>query len=71
MSQSSTLYIGMDVHTDSMAVAYVAQEPGAEVIDLGPSGTRPADIAQLTRTLQAQATHLGCVDDAGPCGSWL
>ena len=31
MSQSSTLFVGMDVHKDTIAVAYVAQEPGAEV----------------------------------------
>jgi hypothetical protein len=31
MSQSITLFIGMDVHKDSMAVAYVAQDHGAEV----------------------------------------
>ena len=37
MSQSSTLFIGMDVHKDSIAVAYVAQEHGAEVTYLGPS----------------------------------
>ena len=30
MSQSSTLFIGMDVHKDSIAVAYVAQDHGAE-----------------------------------------
>jgi len=41
MSQSSTLYIGMDVHNDSSAVADVAQDLGTEVTDLGPSGTRP------------------------------
>jgi hypothetical protein len=32
MRQSSTLYIGMDVHTDAMAVAYVAQAHDAEVV---------------------------------------
>ena len=32
MSQFSTLDIGLDVHKDSLAVAYVAKEPGAEVI---------------------------------------
>ena len=32
MRQSSTLYIGVDVHNESIAVAYVAQEHGAEVI---------------------------------------
>jgi hypothetical protein len=31
MSQSSTLFIGMDVHQESIAVAYVAQAHGAEV----------------------------------------
>jgi hypothetical protein len=31
MSQSSTLYVGFDVHTESLAVAYSAQEHGAEV----------------------------------------
>jgi transposase len=71
MSQSSTLYIGMDVHKDSIAVAYVAQEHGAEVIYLGPIGTRQADIDQLTRKLQAKAKHLVFVYEAGPCGYWL
>jgi hypothetical protein len=31
MPQSSTLYIGMDVHQESIAVASVAQDHGAEV----------------------------------------
>jgi transposase len=71
MSQSSTLYIGMDVHKDSIAIAYVAQEHGAEVIYLGPIGTRQADIDQLTRRVQAKAKHLVFVYEAGPCGYWL
>jgi transposase len=70
MSQSSTLYIGRDGHKDSSAVADVAQEHGAEVLSLGPIGTRQADIDPLTRKLQAKATHLVFVDEAGPCGSW-
>ena len=44
MSQSSTLYVGMDVHKESIAVAYVAQDHGAEVISLGTIGTRQCDI---------------------------
>lgn len=40
MSQSSTLCIGMDVHKDAIAVAYVAQDHGAEVASLGTMGTR-------------------------------
>jgi hypothetical protein len=40
MSQSNTLFIGMDVHKDSVAVAYMAQDHGAEVMYLGTIGTR-------------------------------
>jgi transposase len=71
MHQSSTLYVGLDVHQESSAVAYVAKAHDAEVIFLGTIGTRQADIDQLVRQLQAKATHLVFVDEAGPCGSWL
>ena len=71
MSQSSPLFIGMDVHKDSIAVAYVAQEHGAEVISLGTIGTRQCDIEQLIRKMQSTATHLIFVSEAGLCGYWL
>jgi transposase len=71
MAQSSTLFIGMDVHKETIAVAYVAQDHGAEVTYLGTIGTRPCDIDQLVRTMPSKATHLVFVYEAGPCGSWL
>ena len=71
MHQSSTLDIGLDVHNDSMAVASVAQEHGAEVIYLGAIGTRQCDIDQLIRKMPSKATPLIFVYEAGPCGSWL
>jgi transposase len=71
MRQSRTLYIGWDVHQDSIAVAYVAQEHGAAVIYLGAIGTRQCDIDQLIRTRPSKAPHLIFVYEAGPCGSWL
>jgi transposase len=71
MSQSRTLYVGMDVHKDSIAVAYVGQAHGAEVVYLGTMGTRHCDIDQLTRKLQSKAKHLIFVYEAGPCGDWL
>jgi transposase len=71
MSQSSTLFIGIDVHKDSMAVAYVAQDHGAEVTYLGTIGTRQGDIDPLIRKMPSKATHLIFVYEAGPCGSWL
>lgn len=68
MSQSSTLFIGMDVHKDSIAVAYVAQEHGAEVLYLGSIGTRQGDLDQRIRKMPSQAQPLICVYEAGPCG---
>ena len=71
MAQSRTLFLGMDVHKDSLAVAYVAQDHGAEVTPLGSRGTRQCDIDQLVRKMQPQANHLLFVCDAGPCGYGL
>jgi transposase len=61
----------MDVHKDAIAVAYGAQDHGAEVASLGPIGTRQCDIDQLIRTMQSKATHLIFIYEAGPCGYWL
>jgi transposase len=71
MSQSSTLYVGLDVHKESIAVAYIAQEHGAEVSSLGTIGTRQCDIDNLIRKMQSKAKHLVFVYEAGPCGYWL
>ena len=71
MPQSSTLYIGMDVHKDSIAVAYIAKDHDAEVVYLGTIGTRQGDLDQLIRKMPSKAKHLVFVYEAGPCGSWL
>ena len=71
LSPSSTRFIGMDVHQDSIAVAYVAQEHGAEVISLGTIGTRQCDIDQLIRKMPSKAKPPVLVYEAGPCGDWL
>jgi transposase len=71
MHQSSTLYVGLDVHKESIAVAYVAQAPHAEVVSLGNIGTRQCDIDKLIRRLQSKSPHLVFVYEAGPCGYWL
>ena len=56
MSPSRTLFIGMDVHKESIAVAYVAQDHGAAVTSLGTMGTRQCDIDQLIRQRPSKAT---------------
>jgi transposase len=71
MPHSSTLYVGLDVHKDSIAVAYVARDHDAEIIYLGTIGTRQCDIDHLVRKLQSKAKHLVFVYEAGPCGYWL
>jgi transposase len=71
MPQSRTRYVGLEVPKESIAVASVAQDHGAEVIALGTIGTRQCAIAQLLRQLQAKSTQLVFVYEAGPCGSWL
>lgn len=71
MSHSSTLYVGLDVHKDAIAVAYVAKDHDAEVIYLGTIGTRQCDIDHLIRKMQSKAKHLVFVYEAGPCGYWL
>jgi transposase len=71
MSQSNTLFVGMDVHKDSIAVAYVPQDHGAEVTYLGAIGTRQCDIDQMIRKMQSKAKHLIFIYEAGPCGYWL
>jgi len=61
----------MDVHKDSIAVAYVSQEHPAEVIYFGAIGTRQCDIDQLIWKMQSKSKHLVFVYEAGPCGYWL
>src|SRR4030095_15376237 len=70
-TRPSTLYVGMDVHKESIAVAYVAQAHGAEVISLGTIGTRQCDIDKLIRQLRSKSKQLVFVYEAGPCGYWL
>ena len=71
MHQSRTLYVGLDVHKESSAVAYSAPRIHAEVVSLGTIGPRQCDIDQLMRKLQSKNAPLVFVYEAGPCGDWL
>ena len=45
MSESSKiLYVGLDMHKDSIAVAHAPEHCGAEVVSLGTIGTRQSDM---------------------------
>ena len=68
---SKPLYVGLDVHKDSTAIAYAPEDRGAEVVSLGTIGTRQCDIDKLIRKLQSKGAALVFAYEAGPCGYWL
>ena len=70
-SSKTTLYVGLDVHKESITVAYAPEARGAEVVALGAIGTRQCDIDKLIRQLQGKGAWLEFVYEAGPCGYWL
>jgi transposase len=47
MHHASTLFVGLDVHKDSIAVAYAREARDTEVIFMGRTGTRQCDIDKL------------------------
>ena len=71
MSQSNILFVGMDVHKDSIAVAYILDQAGSELVHYGAIGTQQYAIDKLIRKLQSKAHTLHFVYEAGPCGYWL
>ena len=69
---SKTLYVGLDVHKESISVAYAPEDRGAEVVSLGAIGPRQSDLDKLVRRLQAKGpATLVFVFEAGPCGYGL
>ena len=68
MDHPSTLFVGLDVHKDSISVAHVLEDRSAEVTFVGPIGTRQCDLDRLVRRLQSKASRLIFAYEAGPCG---
>ena len=50
MNQYNTLFVGLDVHKDSIAVAYAPEVTGSEVTFLGPIGVGQCDIEKVIPT---------------------
>jgi len=68
MKQSSKLYVGMDVHKDSIEIA-LAEAGGGEVRRFGRIGGDRKGLAGAVRKLEsAHGKSLVFVYEAGPCG---
>jgi len=68
MHKPTTLFVGLDVHKDSISVAYAPEARAADVTFVGPIGTRQCDIDKLLRRLHSKASELFFAYEAGPCG---
>ena len=68
MHQPTTLFVGLDVHKDSISVAYAAGGRPEPAQFLGPIGTRQCDVDKMIRKLHSKASHLIFAYEAGPCG---
>ena len=68
---SKALFVGLDVHKDTIAVAYAPEDRGAEVVSVEMIGTRQYDIDKLIRKLESKGARLVIAYEAGPCGYWL
>ena len=68
MQQPTTVFVGLDVHKESISVSYAAADRREAPQFVGPIGTRRCDIDKMIRRLQSKASHLMFAYEAGPCG---
>jgi len=71
MAQSTALFVGLDVHKDSIAVAHAAGGSTEPPVFVGAIGPRQGDLDQLLRRLQGKTRALTIAYEAGPCGYGL
>ena len=69
MSHDSTVYVGLDVHKESIVAAYSAGF--GEVARLREVGVLQRDVLRLCQKMQSKASSVVFVYEAGPCGYGL
>ena len=71
MAQSTPVFVGLDVHKDTISVAYAAGMSSTPPHYVGQIGTRQADIDKLVRRLKSHSPKLVFAYEAGPSGYTL
>jgi transposase len=71
MPKTTPLFVGLDVHKESIAVAHAAAGSAEPPVFVGSIGTRQADIDKLIRRLRAKRSTLVFAYEAGPSGYGL
>lgn len=66
MNNNSTVFVGLDVHKDSIVAAYSVGL--GEVQVLGNIGVRQCDLDRLCKRMQSKGSRVRFVYEAGPCG---
>jgi len=69
MEDDSTLYVGLDVHKDSITVAYAAGMGEVELF--GKIRSTDAEVDRMSKRLRSKARRIFMVYEAGPCGYGL
>ena len=68
MPEITPVFVGLDVHKETISVAHAAGGSSAPPHFVGQVGTRQRDIDQLIRRLQSRFPRLVFAYEAGPCG---
>ena len=68
MSKATPVFVGLDVHKETISVAYAAGQSTAPPQFVGEIGTRQYDVDKLIRRLQVRSSALVFAYEAGPSG---
>jgi transposase len=68
MAEPTPLFVGLDLHKDSIAVAHARGHSADPPVFVGTVGTRQADLTRPVRRLQAKTADLVFAYEAVPCG---